>query len=157
MTVRAWRIVQAHLADAAFSGEGARLYGGRWNRPGVAVVYTAGSRALALLELLAHVGAVRDLPAYVCIPVDFDKSLARALDASRLPKQWRISPAPEATRELGSAWAERLESAVLRVPSVLVPDEHNYLLNPRHPDFRRVRIGIPAPFDVDPRLRKTPR
>ncbi len=156
MTVRAWRIVQAHLADTAFSGEGARLYGGRWNRPGVAVVYTAGSRALALLELLAHVGALRDLPAYVCIPADFDESLVRALDTARLPRLWRASPAPDATRALGSAWAQRLESAVLRVPSVLVPEEHNYLLNPRHPDFRRVRAGAPVPFHVDPRLRRAP-
>jgi len=150
--VRAWRIVQAHLAGAAFTGEGARLYGGRWNPAGTPMVYAAGTRSLALLELLAHLGVARRVPAYVCIPVDFDESLMRAIEPAWLPKDWRAYPARDGARQLGRAWAERMESVVLRVPSVIVPEEHNYLLNPRHPDFRRVKTGKPAPFAVDPRL-----
>lgn len=152
MTVQAWRIVQAHLAGSAFSGEGARLYGGRWNHPGTAVVYTAATKSLALLELLVHISAQQLLRAYVCIPVKFDDAMVKQLNAADLPKGWRNYPASNATRDIGTAWATGGSSVVLAVPSVIVPEEWNYLLNPLHPEFRSVCIGRAEKIEMDPRL-----
>lgn len=154
MTLRAWRIVQAHLAEYAFNGEGARLYGGRWNHPGTAVVYTAETKSLALLELLVHVSAQQLLRAYVCIRVDFENALIKQINPRDLPKGWRNYPASSATRDIGSEWVASGPSAVLAVPSVIVPEEWNYLLNPAHPEFRRVRIGRAEKIEIDPRLGK---
>lgn len=149
----AWRIISPKRAAAAFSGEGARLYGGRWNPPGVSLVYTAESRALAALEILVHVDDGELLEEYLCIPVSFEKHVCRVLNLNDLPFDWRASPAPVSTRRMGEQWALERLSAVLQVPSVLIPGESNYLLNPLHPDFRKLSIGSPQPFEFDPRLR----
>ncbi len=157
MNVRAWRIVQARHAGKAFDGEGARLYGGRWNPPGVAAVYTAGTKSLAMLELMVHVFVEQLSHEYVCIPVDFDAKLMKSIDRSELTPGWRTYPATTATTDVGARWVLDGASAVLEVPSVVVPEEFCYLLNPRHPDFARVRIGKPEPLDVDARLLRTTR
>ena len=147
-------MVQAHLAAQAFTGEGARLYGGRWNHPGTSIVYTAGALSLAMLELLVHVTTQQLLRAYVGIPVDVDESLVKRLAARDLPKGWRAYPTSNVTRDIGDAWVQEGDSAVLGVPSVIVPEEWNYLLNPAHRDFNRLRIGAPETIAIDPRLAK---
>ena len=152
MKVRAWRIVKAKRAATAFDGEGARLYGGRWNNPGVAIVYTSESQSLAALELLANLEQASLLGRYVAIPVDFDESVVAVLHGRALPSDWAAQPAPAGTRALGDAWITQATSAVLRVPSAVVPAEHNYLLNPAHPDCRKLRIGQPRAFAFDPRI-----
>lgn len=149
MNLRAWRIVKAKHAATAFSGEGARLYGGRWNSPGVSLVYTSSTQALAALESLVHLNPPV-LFKYAVIPVEFDSALVEKI--SVLPAGWSDSPAPPATRALGDAWAAQARSAVLELPSVIIPGESNFLLNPAHPDFRKIVIGRPAPFAFDPRL-----
>lgn len=154
MTLRAWRIVQAHLAGHAFSGEGARLYGGRWNHPGSAVVYTAATKSLALLELLVHISAQQLLRSYVCIPVEFDNAMVKQLNAADLPKGWRSYPASNVTRDIGTAWVASGVSVVLAVPSVIVPEEWNYILNPAHPEFSKVLVGRAQVIEIDARLRK---
>lgn len=151
MTIRAWRIVQFHLADHALDGEGARLYGGRWNFVSVPMVYAASNRALALLELLVHLTPAARMK-YVWISLDFDKSLMRRLDERLLPADWAAFPPANATRHLGTHWAEEKTSVVLEVPSVIVPQESNYLLNPLHPEFRRVQPGPVEPLEIDVRL-----
>lgn len=140
----------------AFTGEGARRFGGRWNSPGHAVVYSAQSQSLAALEILVHVDSENLLLKYVAIPVTIKKSLIRSVDASRLPRHWRAYPAPSATRLLGDQWVINRESAVLQVPSVVIPDESNYLLNPLHPDFGELIIGAPKAFKYDWRLTRQP-
>jgi RES domain-containing protein len=154
LIVSAWRIVQERHASQAFNGEGARLFGGRWNSPGVAVVYAAGSRALAALELLVHLDSPRILKTFVLCRVEFDEGLPRTLKPGEIPKNWRADPVPQSTQAAGDAWIKRAESAVLRVPSVIVPEEWNYLLNPNHPDFSKIQVGQPSPFDFDPRLHR---
>ena len=150
----AWRIVKpARVADA-FSGEGARLYGGRWNSAGTAMVYSAESKALAALEILVHVDAAELLDDFLCIPVRFDPRQVETLDFDSLPEDWRNPLAPPSTRRMGDAWVAQAVSAVLKVPSVLIPGECNYLLNPRHPAFGKLKIGAPEPFEFDPRLLK---
>lgn len=152
--VTAWRIVKPYRVAEAFSGEGARLYGGRWNSAGNAVVYAAESKALAALEILVHVDVAELLEEYLCIPVRFDRRLARSLDLHTLPGDWRAPLPPASTQAIGDAWAAESGCAVLEVPSVLIPGESNYLLNPRHPNFGKLRIGAPEPFEFDPRLLK---
>lgn len=145
-------MVKKRYAGSAFDGEGARQYGGRWNSPGVPLVYASGTRALCLLEILAGLGSVRPLPSYVLIPAIFDDALVLPVTSNHLPPDWRKSPPTPSTQGIGDSWADQGTSAVLRVPSAIVPDEHNYLLNPAHPDFRLVQIGPSEEITIDSRL-----
>jgi RES domain-containing protein len=148
----AWRVVKRKFRRVAFTGEGARRYGGRWNSKGVAVVYVAQSQSLAALEMLAHLDSANLLRYYVAIPVSFDSRLVTEVGVSSLPKNWKNYPAPGSLRAIGDAWVSSGKSAVLRVPSVLVPSESNFLLNPRHPEYENLVIGEPLRFSFDPRL-----
>jgi RES domain-containing protein len=147
---QAWRIVKAKHAGTAFSGEGAAHTGGRWNSRGVRVVYTSSTRSLAALENLVHLNPPI-LFHYVAFRVRFDSALLEKL-AHSLPDDWREQPPPPSTRALGDRWASEARSAVLEVPSVIIPGEVNYLLNPAHPQFRKIIIGKAEPFAFDPRL-----
>ena len=149
---RAWRIVKTRFRADAFSGEGARVYGGRWNSSGIAMVYTAGSISLATLELLVHLDTTLVIPSYSMCPVDFDDSLLEVLDPAALPSDWRQSPPPSSLQLIGDDWISRASSVVLRVPSAVVEDENNYLINPAHKDFKKLAIGRMKPFPLDPRL-----
>jgi RES domain-containing protein len=148
----AWRILKARYAEQAFDGEGARLHGGRWNSPGVRVVYASDSIALAALELLTQLNDATLLAKFVTIAADFDGRLSTDLDHGKLPRDWRTHPAPPELQQIGDAWAKRGSSLALRVPSAVVPQQFNWLLNPEHSDFARLKIGKPEPFDFDLRL-----
>ncbi len=154
MTVSAWRIVKAKHAATAFSGEGARRAGGRWNSPGTAVVYTSGSASLAMLEMLVHLQSGKLLKRYVLFEVQFDDSLVEVVDVKALPRTWRKSPPPLAAQRVGDLWVAGGSSAVLSVPSAIVPEEWNYLLNPAHADFSMIVIGPKLATRFDPRLMK---
>jgi RES domain-containing protein len=147
-----WRIVKASHAASAFDGEGARVYGGRWNSPGHALVYTAENVSLAALELLVHLQESALLASYSLLSVRFPTALVRKLESAELPANWNTYPAPLRLRELGDAWIASGEGAVLEVPSAVVPAEKNYLLNPAHPGFGRVTLGTPQRFSFDRRL-----
>lgn len=153
MTVRSWRIVKAKHRAAAFTGQGARLHGGRWNSKGVAIIYTSGSPALALLEMLVHLEAEELLKHYYSCRLEFDESLVRRVGPSQLPRNWRANPPPPADRRIGDDWAASAQSPVLAVPSVLSPEEVNYLLNPDHPLFGQITIGQFERVTLDRRLR----
>ncbi|MGH9404591.1 MAG: RES family NAD+ phosphorylase [Terriglobia bacterium] len=150
--VSAWRIVKRKHAKKAFDGEGARLYGGRWNPRGVAVVYTAESQSLAALEMVVHLDSPELLDEYVVFEVGIAEPLITRVDPARLPKNWRHNPPPPQVQEIGGAWVAAGTSAVLQAPSATLPVESNYLLNPAHPDFVRLRIGQPSRFLLDARL-----
>jgi RES domain-containing protein len=149
----AWRIVTARFVAMALSGEGARLYGGRWNPKGVPLVYTAGSQALVVLEIL-----VQDEPLharYVVIPAYIPDDLTiEQVWIDQLPPDWRSPQARGELQKLGAAWMQRGISAVLAVPSAVVPVETNYLLNPVHPNFARIKIGQSQELVIDLRLLK---
>jgi RES domain-containing protein len=150
--MRAYRIVKARHALEAFSGEGARLYGGRWNRPGVPMVYAAHTRALAALEsLVCYAGAERRI-AFVSYEVEVPDPLIQHVDAARLPPGWRSGEPASVTQDIGSAWQREARSAALAVPSVLIPEELCLLLNASHPDTKRIMIAYPVPFEFDSRL-----
>lgn len=128
-------------AEAAFDGEGACRHGGRWNSPGTPVVYASETRALGLLEILVGIRSAQPLNAYVLIAATFDDSLVTTVDFGRLPETWRQSPPPSSTQRIGDEWVARKTSAILRVPSAIIPEEFNYVLNPAHQQFARIEIG----------------
>lgn len=149
------RLLRQRFARTAFDGEGARLYGGRWNLPGTAVVYTSPTLSLAALELFVHLEPALlpdDLVSIEArLPVDWE---AVRVEATDLPPDWRSYPAPAALCELGTTWARRLETPGLWVPSAVIPGEWNLLINPKHPMSRRLEIATPVPFRFDPRMWK---
>jgi RES domain-containing protein len=147
-----WRIVKSRHASTAFDGEGARLYGGRWNSPGTRMVYTSSTISLAVLEVLVHLQEASLLSSYSLISVSFDDALVERLERSRLPDGWRTYPPPSELQRIGDEWVRSQRSAVLEVPSVIVVRESNYLLNPTHPNFSTVVIGESEPFTFDERL-----
>ena len=156
MSLTAWRIVQRKFAKAAFDGEGARLFGGRWNSPGFAIVYTAQSQSLAALELLVHLDSEAILQNYLVIPVTIPQHFILELDKSKLPDGWAAYPASIETQHFGDTWVTERKSPVLQVPSAVIPSESNFLLNPAHPNFPDLIIGNPTEFTIDPRLHNRP-
>jgi RES domain-containing protein len=150
----AWRIVKKRYAASAFDGEGARQFGGRWNSPGVSAVYVASTRALAVLELVVHLDRSTLLGSFVLIPCEFDERLVATVDRATLPAEWRRNPPPAELAAIGDAWVKRRQSAVLAVPSAIIEEEANFLLNPEHPEFSLIRIGDPEGFEFDSRLIK---
>jgi RES domain-containing protein len=146
-----WRLVTERFAQTAFSGDGAKRYGGRWNRKGVPMVYASGSQALAMLEMLVQDNPLR--AHYVVIRATIPPRVAiERLSTGDLPPDWRDLAAREQLQTIGTAWARERRSAVLAVPSVVIPAELNYLLNPLHPAFSRIRIGDPEELVTDLRL-----
>lgn len=152
----AWRILKARHAERAFDGEGARLYGGRWNPTGTRAVYLAESRALALLEVLVHLGESAPLASYVAIGMELDPDLVERIDEASLPDAWWISPAPIDLQAIGSEWLASRRSLWLSVPSAIVPAERLYVLNPEHELARELVPSPPEPLRVDPRLPSAP-
>jgi RES domain-containing protein len=151
MNVRTWRLVNKRYTEDVFSGEGAVLAGGRWNSPGVRIIYTAETLSLAILEILAGGASMLLLGAYVKVAAVFDDSAVEEI--GRLPREWDAYPPGPATQSIGDAWVKKGKGLVLRVPSTVVPGEFNFLINPAHPDFfARVDRGAPHPFTFDPRL-----
>lgn len=146
-----WRIVPEPRAADAFVGEGAKRFGGRWNSPGFAVVYASQHKSLAALEQLVH-HHPRTPNRFTAFQIQFPDSLMESVPLQSLPRDWRESPPPPAVQQLGDHWVRAQRSVVLAVPSIIIPEELNYLLNPAHPDFRRISIGPPEGFTFDPRL-----
>ena len=153
--MQVWRISKAKYAATAYTGEGARLESGRWHQAGHRVVYTSASAALAALETLVHTDSdLLPRTSYVAIPADLPEDLPlQELTLADLPTDWQTTPAPPTLRALGMQWLFAGQTAVLAVPSVIVPFEWNYLLNPLHPDFLRIQIGSPQSYRFDSRLK----
>lgn len=151
--MRVWRLCKR--AHSAFDGEGARRAAGRWNPKGTALIYTSATLSLAAQELFVHLEP-SELPSdLVAVSADIpDDVRIKRLRAAELPKDWRKYPAPETLAEMGGEWALSMETAVLAVPSAVIPQETNYLLNPLHPDFDRIRKNKPEPFSFDSRMWK---
>ena len=141
----AWRLARRRFA--ALDGAGARLYGGRWNPAGSAIVYSSQNLSLALLEIIVHLEvALERLPAdYVKIEIDVP-------DEVQIDTLETLPRSAAAMREIGRRWHDAARSAALLVPSVIVAEEKNLLLNPTHPEFAKIRSARPRPFRIDERL-----
>lgn len=154
MIISAWRFTKSKHAHAAFSGEGSRQNGGRWNNKGIPLVYASSHVSLAVLELLVNIEDTSILTAYVLFGFELDEDIVEVFDDSKLPHSWRASPPPSAVRKIGDTWYQESHSVALSVPSAVIPSERNYLLNPSHPDFSKsvLRTTEPMTYDFDPRL-----
>jgi len=149
----AWRVDYARWAAQSFSGDGAAVEGGRWNPAGVKAVYVSEHLAMAAQEKFVHLP--HPLPRrsrFVKFSLRFGRLPVRRLTAAKLPADWRTEPAPESTQAIAAAWFAAGPTAILAVPSALIPEETNYVLNPAHPDFLRIKISAPATFEFDPRM-----
>jgi RES domain-containing protein len=155
--MQVWRICKSRFAAAAFTGEGTRLYPGRWNPVGVRMVYTSTSLALAAIEFFVHLDpsvAPDDLvSSSAAIP---DRLKKQRLELSDLPRDWRRTDHP-ALHAIGAKWIAERTSVALEVPSAVVEGEWNVLLNPAHPQFSKVVIAVPKPFHFDQRMFKRTR
>jgi RES domain-containing protein len=152
--LEAWRLVRPPFGTRgmAFSGEGARRFGGRWNGPGRPLVYASEHLSLAALETLAHAERSRFERDWVAFRILVPHGLILELRDEDLPPDWRARPSSPGARAIGDAWLEQAASVALSVPSVLVPQERNVLLSPRHDRFGEVTIQAPRRFRFDDRL-----
>ncbi|RLA68571.1 MAG: RES domain-containing protein [Epsilonproteobacteria bacterium] len=151
---KAYRIVKPKFANTAFDGEGARLFGGRWNSKGVKIVYTSTSASLATLETFVHLGIDARTVSHLLIEIDIPDEIIIKLDPSQLPDYWSVNPTPEACQTIGNRWVASMKSAVLAVPSAIMKIERNYLINPEHPDFKNIIIEKGTSYVFDERMWK---
>ena len=155
--VSLWRIAKhtAKYPATDLSGGGAKLTGGRWNSKGIEVVYAATTIALATLETLAHLGddiAIRNaFLVKITVPAALWKK-REIVEASELPTTWLAEPPGSTTIEFGDAWLAGRSATLLLVPSVIVPEEYNVLINPAHPESRRLKSEVLRQYIYDPRL-----
>ena len=147
-----YRIVQAEWARSAMNGEGAWLHGGRWNPPGLHAVYLAQSRALAALEIIVH--APREVWSleWRIIEVEVPDELIQAVSIADLPAAWQALPSSLTARNFGAKWLRGRRALALKLPSVIIPEEHSLMLNPRHADVVKLRVSKPKEFRLDPRF-----
>jgi RES domain-containing protein len=150
--IKLYRIVKTKWQSHALDGEGARLFGGRWNSKGKACVYCASSESLAQLEMLVHIQSSALLCSYSIFELHINP--AQVSELARLPSNWQAEPAPPETAILGDQWLAEKSTVALKVPSVIVPREPNYLLNPLHADFHAiVENATSQPINFDERLK----
>jgi RES domain-containing protein len=154
--MRIWRLCREIYATDAFSGEGARRFGGRWNSRGVPMVYSSTSRALAAIELFVHLEPIQAPSDLVFISATLPEGEpVRTIHSADLPPDWFTGDAltgPHSTRELGDRWIGAASSLALMVPSVSIRPEWNVLINPLHPRIRELKIDTPQPFVFDARM-----
>ena len=146
-----FRIVTQRRVVDAFTGEGARLYGGRWNPKGIPVVYTASTRSLAMLEMLVQDQPLRARYVIIAARIPLNVRVER-IATSVLPGDWAAPERVDELRVMGAHWITRAKSAVLCVPSAVVPNEFNFLLNPVHADFARISRAVAKSLTTDRRL-----
>jgi RES domain-containing protein len=151
--VRIFRLCRRPFSRSPLDGRGGLFASGRWHTPRRLVCYASDSLALASLEILVHCEPELVPGDLVAVEINVPRGVAMdELDAEVLPRTWRRYPAPSSLQRLGNAWLDRNTACVLRVPSALVPSESNFLINPVHPDRRRLRVVQKVPFQFDPRL-----
>jgi RES domain-containing protein len=150
---RVYRVLRKRYAKSPFDGEGAYRYGGRWSSPGTRLAYASEHLSLAMIEYFVHLDRDDPPPDLVVAAADVPDDVSRVnVSLGSLPATWRQTPAPVELTSIGDRFARRRREAILVVPSALAPDESNWLLNPDHPEFRRVRIHPPEPFVYDARF-----
>jgi len=152
--MRVYRIARKrHLND--LTGAGAKTYGGRWNHQGTAILYTSETRSLAMLEFLVHVSWMQAPGDLGLATLEIVNEIQpEILSAADLPEDWRLFPAPPKLADLGTGWVHSQRSLLLRVPSAVVEQEHNILINPGHSDIVRVTVLEVKDLEFDRRLLK---
>lgn len=147
-----WRICRAKFAAEAFSGDGARRFGGRWNTPGVPMVYTSSSLALAAIELFVHLDPSQQPDDLVSIAATLSTGEpAQRLEPGNLPPHWWREDFEE-PRTIGDRWIRGKGSLAIEVPSAALRTEWNVLVNPLHAAIAQIKIEKPQPFRFDARM-----
>jgi len=153
--VLCWRIVKKRHEGSAFDGEGSKRKGGRWTPRGFPAVYAAQTEALAALEHFVQLGDEGQKIQFVCFKVEIPGGVKiKEINVGLLPKNWKETPAPDSLKAYGAEWLVQRQTAVLKVPSALISSECNFILNPLHPDFQKIKISAPEKFCYDPRMWK---
>jgi RES domain-containing protein len=156
VTVTVYRLAKLKFQDQIFSGLGGLYARGRWTPRGRPVVYASGSISLAVLEYTVNYRRRGWVPPSVlgraAIP---DNVVIETVRPADLPANWLAATPPAELQDIGEVWLERGATAILKVPSAVVPEEWNYLLNPQHAEFRRIAVPPPEPFSLDRRLAST--
>ena len=134
------------------SGYGAEVAGGRWNSKGIAVVYTSVSRALCTTEIAVHTPLGNIPEDYNLVSIEIPNTNILKIEGAKLPKDWQTFPHPNSTQLIGDKFVAGAKYLAMRVPSVIVQGEYNYLLNPHHKDFKKVKISKTEKFIFDERL-----
>ena len=151
--MRVWRLIARQHAATAFSGIGNKKAGSRWVPEGELAVYTSEHASTAVLENLVHMDPSHFQNNYVLIAADIPPELAMDIvSVESLAHDWQTRYEDEALQQVGKDWIDRGESAVLIVPSAVMPQEYNQILNPLHPDFAKIVIYEPEDFKFDGRL-----
>lgn len=139
---------------ADLNGTGARLFGGRWNNKMIGCLYTSGNRALAVLEYTVNVN-IEDIPRNLSITtIEIPDKPILFLKEADLPGNWKQTPAPSSTKSFGSKILQAAEVLIIGVPSIIIPEEFNYLINPLHPDIKKIKIMEIKDFVYDLRIKK---
>ena len=150
---RVYRILRKPYSKTPLDGEGAYRFGGRWSSPGVRLAYTAEYQSLAMIEYFVHIDAndaPRDL---VLVTIAIPDAVSReSISLRELPANWRATPPPAELAKFGDSFARAGRSAILIVPSALAPEESNWLINPGHPQFLRIRVVKTEAFRYDQRF-----
>ncbi len=147
-----YRIQNAKFGNE-LSGEGAKLFGGRWNSIGLPAIYTSGSIALAALEIFVHADNNILKGNYVALTIDLPKAIQiNELTIDELPLNWQQFPAPDSLRTLGDIWLSRNKFAVLKMPSTIIPQEYNFIINPLHKNFIDIQVTKTSAFTFDTRF-----
>jgi RES domain-containing protein len=156
--IRIYRILRRAYARAPFDGEGAYLYGGRWSSPGTRLSYASEHQSLAMLEYFVHLEQDDPPDDLVLALAEVPDDLAReTVKAASLPATWRDPAAPPELARFGDEFAQRAEHCLLFVPSVLAPSENNCLINPAHPDYKKIAVRDLETLSYDSRMfRKKP-
>jgi RES domain-containing protein len=150
--MRIWRICRARFADEAFSGQGARRFGGRWNSPGVPMVYSSSSLALAAMELFVHLEPNQQPDDLVSIAALLPEGEpAMRLEPGKLPSRWWTDEF-KPLRAIGDRWIRESKSLAIEVPSAALRMEWNVLVNPLHPAIAGLKVDPPQPFNFDARM-----
>lgn len=134
------------------SGKGAEIAGGRWNSKGIPLVYTAESRALCTVEVAVHVPLGMIPKDYQIVAIEIPDEEIKIIEENKLPEKWNAIPPTRATQEIGNHFVVDNEDLVLRVPSAVVENEYNYLINPNHPKIKEVKIIEIKDYHFDQRL-----
>lgn len=150
--ISAWRIVKTKYVNSAFDGEGAKRYGGRWNSVGIPAVYASESLSLAALESFMHMSGMHLKLDFSAIKIQITKPL-HTMDVSYA--EYRKLLEKGRVRQFGDAWLLEGKSVILKVPSHVIPEENNIIINPLHKDFSKIIISPPIPFRYDPRMLKS--
>ena len=148
--MKVYRISKCNYIDD-LSGTGAAMYGGRWHSKGIYVLYTAASPSLALLESVVHISNIQ-VNGYCMVCLDVPDNSIKKITMAQLPDNWFINPAPDALQSVGNAFIKAAKFLALQLPSAIMPEESNYLLNPSHPLFKKIKVLYKRTVPVDERL-----